>query len=429
MNEETNTNLNGRINYSSLRQIIFDYFKQTQGLELGSVSIGYLQDKLAHNSEPRPFFTINGEFGETRFDISKEDIEKVFKSFLASKNCELTSNLEFGDYDTITFAYKSNPEIKNEMNKPENKVELDLTYDRSIKYEDLRQIVFDHYKNTKGIELGSISIGYLQDKLTGQNGNQPFFIRKDEFGETRFDIPQEEIQEILKSYLASKGYELTDLNYDNRVEFKYKKVKKNEQEKTVDGVQINESGEIIRDKKATSLQLESDVPHFESPKNESLSEEQSRDVLEQIKTEQKVEPIHVKDDELEKMAREKRKFTILQRERAMNEAQKGKNRSAIMAGICILGAAVAVYFNGQDVNQVLQHELNSIYSWEALGQYIQDLGPLTTLLSAGAAGFIAKYMKHSKKFKNAQHEFEDFNASLENTNVEELGGNENAKSR
>ena len=229
MNEETNTNLNGRINYSSLRQIIFDYFKQTQGLELGSVSIGYLQDKLAHNSEPRPFFTINGEFGETRFDISKEDIEKVFKSFLASKNCELTSNLEFGDHDTITFAYKSNPEIKNEMNKPENKVELDLTYDGSIKYEDLRQIVFDHYKNTKGIELGSISIGYLQDKLTGQNSNQPFFIRKDEFGETRFDIPQEEIQEILKSYLASKGYELTDLNYDNRVEFKYKKVKKNEQ--------------------------------------------------------------------------------------------------------------------------------------------------------------------------------------------------------
>ncbi len=429
MNEETNTNLNGKINYSSLRQIIFDYFKQTQGLELGSGSIDYLQNKLAHNSEPRPFFIINGEFGETRFDISKENIEKVFKSFLASKDCELTSNLEFGDHDTITFTYKSNHEIKNEMNKPENKVELDLTYDGKISYSSLRQIVFDHYKNTKGIELGSISIDYLQNKLTGQNSNQPFFIRKDEFGETRFDIPQEEIQEILKSYLASKGYELTDLNYDNRVEFKYKKVEKNEQEKAVGGVQMNESGEIIRDRKATSLQLESNAPHFEPPKNETLSDEQSKNILEQVKTEQKVEPIHVKDGELERMAREKRKFTILQRERAMNEAQKGKNRSAIMAGICILGAAVATYFNGQDVNQVLQHELNAIYSWKALGQYIQDLGPLTTLLSAGAAGFIAKYMKHSKKLKNAQHEFEDFNASLENTNVEELGGNEDAKSR
>jgi|GEM_PF-5183819 len=135
------------------------------------------------------------------------------------------------------------------------------------------------------------------------------------------------------------------------------------------------------------------------------------------------------NDELTRMAREKRKFTILQRERAMNDAQRAKNRSAIMAGICILGAAVAIYFNGQDVNQVLQHELNAIYSWDALGQYIQDLGPLTTLLSAGAGGFIAKYFKNSRKLKQAQNEFVDFNNSLENTKTEELGGNENAKSR
>lgn len=427
MNEETDTNLKGKINYSSLRQIIFDYFKQTQGLELGSGSIDYLQAKLAHNSERRPFFIINGEFGETRFDISKEDIEKVFKSYLASKDYELTSSLEFGDYDTITFTYKSNLKIKNEMK--ENKVELDLTYDGLIDYEDLRQIIFDHYKNTKGIKLHSISIDYLKYKLTGHGSNQPFFIRIDEFGETRFDITQEEIQEILKSYLASKGYELTELNYDNRVKFKYKKVKKNKQEKTVDSVQINESGETIRDGKAISLHLESDAPHFEPSKNETLSEERSKVLLEQVKAEQKVESMHVKDDELERMAREKRKFTILQRERAISEAQKGKNRAAIMAGICILGAAVAVYFNGQDINQVLQHELNAIYSWESLGQYIQALGPLTTLLAAGAGGFIAKYMKHSRQFKKAQHEFEDFNASLENTNVEELGGNENAKSK
>jgi hypothetical protein len=137
--------------------------------------------------------------------------------------------------------------------------------------------------------------------------------------------------------------------------------------------------------------------------------------------------------ELAKMAREKRKFTILQRERAMSEAQKGKNRSAIAAGLCILGGVAVTYFNvnfnGQNIQQVLQHELNAIYSWEALGQYIQDLGPLTTLLSACAGGFISKYLKHSKKFKQAQNEFIDFNNSLETVIAEELGGNKNAKSR
>lgn len=124
---------------------------------------------------------------------------------------------------------------------------------------------------------------------------------------------------------------------------------------------------------------------------------------------------------------EKRKFSILKRERAMSDAQKAKNKSAIMAGICILGAAVAIYFNGQDINTVVQHELSAIYSWEALGQYFQDLGPMTTMLAASAGAFVAKYFKNSKKLKQIQNEFIDFNASLENTQT--LGGNENAKSR
>lgn len=150
--------------------------------------------------------------------------------------------------------------------------------------------------------------------------------------------------------------------------------------------------------------------------------------------------------ELARMEREKRRFTILQRERAMNDAQRAKNRSAILAGVCILGAAVAVYFNGQDINQVLQHELNAIYSWEALGQYLQDIGPMTTILAAGAGTFFAKYLKNSRKFKKAQQEFVDFNASLENAeeqevmhanngpagpkiNPNELGGSDSVKSR
>ncbi len=138
-------------------------------------------------------------------------------------------------------------------------------------------------------------------------------------------------------------------------------------------------------------------------------------------------------EELARMAREDRKFTILQRERAMSDAQKARNRSALMAGLCILGAAVAIYFNGQDPNVMIQQELNAIYSWEALGQHLHDLGPLTTLLAAGTGTFVAKYLKHSRQYREAQNEFIDFNASLEDTqsldSTETLGGNENAKSR
>lgn len=122
---------------------------------------------------------------------------------------------------------------------------------------------------------------------------------------------------------------------------------------------------------------------------------------------------------------EKRKFSILKREKAMDDIQKAKNRSAIMAGICILGATVAVCFNGQDLHEVLQHELSALYSWESLGQYFRDLGPLTTVLSVGAGGFITKYFKNSMKLKQAQNEFINFNNSLENEQT--LGGKGYAK--
>mgnify|MGYP004689837485 CR=1 FL=1 len=135
------------------------------------------------------------------------------------------------------------------------------------------------------------------------------------------------------------------------------------------------------------------------------------------------------DQELVKMAKEQRKFTILQRERAMNNEQIAKNRSALLAGACLIGACVSVYFNDVNMQQVIQHELNSIYSWQALGQYLSDLGPLTTLLSASAGGFIAKYFQHSRKFKDIQNQFIDMNNSLSQENVQELGGQENAKSR
>ena len=166
----------------------------------------------------------------------------------------------------------------------------------------------------------------------------------------------------------------------------------------------------------------------------NVGEEQSKTtsikIIEPEEKKKEDNPLHVYDDatiELARMEQENRRFGILKRERAMTDEQRKRNRASIMAGVCILGAATAVYFNGQDVHQVLQHELNAIYSWEALGQYIKDLGPLTTLLAASAGAFIAKYVKHSRKYKEAQNEFIDYHNSLEG-NIE-LGGEENDRTR
>ena len=102
-----------------------------------------------------------------------------------------------------------------------------------------------------------------------------------------------------------------------------------------------------------------------------------------------------------------RKFTISNIRKDMNNYEKEKNRSAVMAGLCILGAAAAAYFHNQDATQVVSNELNSLYSLDVIGQYIDNIGEVTTLLSAGALGFVAKYLVDSKKLKKAQQQLQN----------------------
>ena len=133
--------------------------------------------------------------------------------------------------------------------------------------------------------------------------------------------------------------------------------------------------------------------------------------------------------QLLQMQQEQRKFSILQRERTMTEESRKKTISSIIAATCILDAGVALHFNGLNPNEIIQHELGAIYSWESLGQYFQDLGPMVTLLSATAGGFIAKAFKHNKKYKDAQHQFEDMNVSLQNSSSQSMEVENNVKTR
>lgn len=434
--------LTGKISYEILREIIFDYFKDNQGLKLGSASIDYLKWQLANNDESsKDFFRINTEFGETSFDIEKSDIEKVLRTNLASKGYEV-GEIKFGSY--IEFKYKENSNIKD---KPQEKVELDITYNGNIDYSKLRQIIFDYYKENKNMELSSISIDYLKSKLAGQGSSQPFFIKNDG-EEERFDIPKEEIEEILKEYLESKGYKLEEIEYKDSVEFKFKKNKV--KEKTLDFSVAIEKGDELPEETKTIIneQLEKMVKRenemqqnginiqagstevsFEPTKKATLSEEESKVLLEQVKMEEpKKEPLPVSDAPLEQVARENRKYEILKRERAVSEAERSRNRATMFAGLCILGTVAAGLLTGNDINQLVQDELNILKgSWESLGNYFKNLGPLADALGLCAIAFGGKIGIFERKLRNARLDLEDYMSSLEETN--ELGGNENARTR
>ena len=388
--------ITGSISYEELRKLVFDYFSEHEGIDLGSISIDYLKAKL-QGGYSQPFFIRNEEFGEVRFDVPKEDLERILGCYLASKGKRLIS-VNYGS--TVGFTYEDVPDIKVEnVEKPE----LFIYYPAIIDYDKLRSIVIKHYKEKKGITLKSIvSTDYWPAYYSGDKVAQPFFAKDDEFGESRFHINEEEMNAILTEYLAELGYDLKSLWFDDKVRFIYQPNK---------------------ELKKAKVEPKVENPFVGGTKNdEPTKEPKEEEVKPEAHTETPVE-------ELARMAREGRRFNILQRERAMNDAQRARNRAAIMAGLCMLGAAAGVLFNGQDPSVVIQHELSSIYSWEALVQYLQDLGPATTLLTAGAVGFITRYIRHNRRFRDAQHQFEDFNASLENNNTEELGGNSNARTR
>jgi len=263
---------------------------------------------------------------------------------------------------------------------------VDLKYIKSINYFELSQMVINYYKE-KNIDIKSHPDIIGPALVNTGNAYKGFWIKNsDTDKDEQVYISGEDIKEVLNFYLSSQGAEFIDVTYGSLVDIAYKKKKVMQDD--INDQNIEKNKEIIQETELT----------------ENNSHE-----------------------ELARMARENRKFTILQRERDLNETQKAKNRSAIIAGICIIGAATSMYFNGQDLNAVIQQELNAIYSWEALAQYVQNLGPLTTLLSAGAGAFMARYMKNSRKFRQVQNDIIDFNASLEN--IQNLGGNEDVKSR
>ena len=182
----------------------------------------------------------------------------------------------------------------------------------------------------------------------------------------------------------------------------------------------------LQDKKE---EVNKNTPEQTQEPNSQLSEADSLAVLEQLKVEEpKKEPLPVSDAPLEQAARENRKYEILKRERAVSEAERSRNRATMFAGLCILGTLAAGLLTGNDINQLVQDELNILKgSWESLGNYFKNLGPLADALGLCAIAFGGKIGIFERKLRNARLDLEDYMSSLEETN--ELGGNENARTR
>ena len=252
---ELNLDYNGKNSYDELVKIIFDYFEESQGIQLDSISTSYLRDKLTGKQNIPPIFAVDTEMGETRFDIPVEDIQKIFASHLAKNGYELV-DLDFNDM--VDFKFRLNPEMKNQQDSQEEKVELNLNYNGITGYDELNKIILDYFEESQGIQLDSISTSYLRDKLTGKQNIPPIFAVDTDMGQTRFDIPVENIQKIFALHLAEKGYELVDLDFSDMVRFTYNQNVKNVGQETPSSG-ITEYGEIIESSHENSQLIQNNM--------------------------------------------------------------------------------------------------------------------------------------------------------------------------
>lgn len=454
----------GTIDYSAFAAIISEYYSHKYDIVLdNNIAIGrYINLHYTDNPEKNNqiyLTTIRTSTGEGKFCVSEEDIVNIFKKYLDEKGYTLdTINFEENE---IKYTYKTKT---SDVSIPEP-AEIDITYSTKFSYDFLRGMIVNYYKNTQGIELEFPSIDYFERKLKKGNDSYsyPYFSFKDSLGnKVEFDISIEEIEKIIVEHYAKLGESIeikpNSLLFNNFVNLTYKinKDKIDKKEKVVPtladtktleeekpNVDFEYPDETIEKEKTAPFKnnpFEGTNADFEYPddiitkqleETFKLTEKGPKKELEEQskETEKENEPkkeldgepkepekeneIPVREEELRRAKREGRRFWIIQRHRALNEAEKKQIVSGICAGLCFLGLSAAIFFNPAEANRVLQDEIKMIYSWEAVVQYFKDIGPLETLLAAGAGTFIATYLRSKKEAKKIQGELEDFWESLE----------------
>ena len=91
----------------------------------------------------------------------------------------------------------------------------------------------------------------------------------------------------------------------------------------------------------------------------------------------------------------------------LSEENKKKSMFAIASGVCFAGLMVATHFSGIDVNQAVQTEIQALSSFEALKEYLGTFTPAMWGTMIATVTSYSKYIKHSKKYKDANQEFYD----------------------
>ena len=125
-------------------------------------------------------------------------------------------------------------------------------------------------------------------------------------------------------------------------------------------------------------------------------------------------------ERMTQIAEGNRRFEILRRERAMDDASRASRRYAIIGGVFALATCALVLTNPNLSVETLQTEINALWSYEAFRQYAEDLGPATLVTITGAIASAIASVRERFNARRLERELNDM-ATCEKQATESLG--------
>lgn len=121
--------------------------------------------------------------------------------------------------------------------------------------------------------------------------------------------------------------------------------------------------------------------------------------------EEAIEPDYIRLDQARKES--ERRYKLVSTANKIDDEKRKKVISAIATGVCFSALMASTLFSGNDLEKMAQLGLNVFNNMELVPEYLQSFTPAMWLSVVGTATSFVKYIKHSKKEKEAERDFDN----------------------
>lgn len=119
-----------------------------------------------------------------------------------------------------------------------------------------------------------------------------------------------------------------------------------------------------------------------------------------------------------------RHFTIVAKEKELDQTASRRGRNAVMAGACIMAAAGAALLHDANIMVSVEQMLSS---WEGFAQTFIDMGPISNVLTASASLFMARYFRRTREYHKIENQIQKLNDAYDESLIK--GEDNDARSR